>query len=124
MAIDRAWQNLRERQAKVGTKEVFDELPVCTKCNDRGYWTIIYPNGYDAIHLCDCEKAHKRWGADCYTEMNSRPEDVWWQDMAFYFGGKNRAETKAIMEQYELREKSRKHPKAERVFEYKKKGEA
>lgn len=123
MAIDKAWTNLRERQAERGTRAIFDELPVCQICHDHGYWTIRYPlGGYEAIHLCNCKKAHERWGSKCYEEMDNRPEDLYWDDMRMYFGGKNKAETRAIMSEYELVTLRSKYPKDEVVMEYRKKG--
>lgn len=124
MAIDTAWRNLREQQAAKGTRAVFDELPICQVCNDHGYWTIVYPTKYSTIRPCNCKAAYDRFGSATFEEMDQRPEKEWWLDMQMYFGGKTPQETKAIMDQYELVEKKHKHPKAERVFEYKKKGEA
>lgn len=122
MAIDKGWTDLRERQAERGTREVFDELPVCLKCHDWGFWTVIFPNGYNAIHLCDCKKGHERWGSACYEEMNSRTEDLWWDDMRRYFGGESRKGTQRIMDQYELVKRPDKYPKCEVIMEYKRKG--
>lgn len=122
MAIDRGWRTLREQQAEKGTKAVFDELPICQVCNDHGYVTIKYPSIYSAIRVCNCKAAHDRFGADTFEEINSRSEKDWWDDMRFYFGGANRQETKAIMDQYELVKRPDKYPKCEVIMEYKRKG--
>ena len=123
MAIDPGWRNLREQQAEKGTRAVFDELPICQLCNDHGYVTIIYPTKYSTIRVCNCKAAHERFGDATFEEIGTRPEKEWWLDMQMYFGGRDKAETQAIMRQYELVEKEHKHPKTERVFVWKKKGE-
>lgn len=119
MPIDFDFRDLRARHAKLGTDELFREMPVCLLCGDHGYWTIKYPKGgYETIRPCNCETAHKRFGQDTYNEMDNRDEKTYWDDMRMYFGGKDRKETEAIMAQYELVKKELKYPKAERVYEW------
>ena len=115
MAIDKAWTNLRERQSEMGTRAVFDEMPICTVCNDHGYWTIEYPKGYSTIHPCDCETAHKRFGSKTFQEMEV-DDKTYWSEMRMYFGGKDKAETRDIMSQYVQVEVKKKAPKAEKVL--------
>lgn len=122
MAIDKAWTNLRERQSEMGTRAVFDEIPICTVCNDHGYWTIEYPKGYSTIHPCDCETAHKRFGSKTYQEMEV-DDKTYWSEMRMYFGGKDKAETRDIMSQYVQVEVKKKAPKAEKVLKWVRKDE-
>lgn len=122
MAIDKAWTNLRERQSEIGTRAVFDEMPICTICNDHGYWTIEYPKGYSTIHPCDCETAHKRFGSKTFQEMEV-DDKTYWSEMRMYFGGKDKAETREIMSQYVQVEVKKKAPKAEKVLKWVRKDE-
>nr|DAV01134.1 MAG TPA: hypothetical protein [Bacteriophage sp.] len=97
-------------------------MPICTVCNDHGYWTVEYPKGYSTIHPCDCEKAHKRFGSNTYEQMRV-DEETYWSDQRMYFGGKDKNETVQIKKQYVMVERKQKHPKAERVFEWVRKDE-
>lgn len=109
------WRSLHERERQHNIRLMFQDLPSCRKCNDHGYWTIVYPKGYDTIRPCDCAAGKKRWGADTYAEMDSRDEKTWWDDMRMFFGGNNRQETEQIMAQYQLVQKESRSPKAEIV---------
>lgn len=122
MPIEKAWTNLRERQSEMGTRAVFDEMPICTICNDHGYWTIEYPKGYSTIHPCDCETAHKRFGSKTFQEMEV-DDKTYWSEMRMYFGGKDKAETREIMSQYVQVEVKKKAPKAEKVLKWVRKDE-
>ena len=98
---------------------MFNELPKCRKCADHGYVTIMYPRGhYSTIKICDCAVAHERWGEDTFREIYDRPDNLYWDDMRMYFGGRNKEETQAIMRQYRLVQMEQKTPRSEIVKRY------
>lgn len=115
------WRALHEKERQHNIRLMFQDLPSCRKCNDHGYVTIIFPKGYEAIRPCDCASAHKRFGENTFTEMNSRDEKTWWGDMAWYFGGKDRQETEEIMSQYKLEQLPCRSPRSEVVWKWVKK---
>ena len=104
-------------------RTMFNDLPRCRKCNDHGYWTIIYQTGYDTIRPCDCTAAYERWGESTFEEMNNRPENLYWDDMRMYFGGNTKAETQEIMRKYRLVTMEQHSPRSEIVKKYVKEDE-
>lgn len=68
------------------------ETVACFDCNDRGYITIIFPNGSEAVRPCNCQAADRAFGKNILSKSEPLPE--WKKETLF---GRNE-----IPSQYEL----------------------
>lgn len=113
------WKILHEKERQHNLRLMFQDLPKCKKCNDRGYVTIVYPMKYTTVKPCDCEKAHERFGENTFNGSETTLSDTeYWQTMQLYFGGSTFEETQEIMKQYVKVKRKTRYPKEEIVYEW------
>ena len=88
----------RRRAEQEFNRQLYYKTTVaCKNCNDKGYVTIFYPNGYEYIEACDCKAGHARFGQK-FFDMQNRPGDP--KEIQMLFEGTREDDPVQLMKKY------------------------
>ena len=109
----------REEDREYNVHLLLKDAVSCTKCNDFGYISIVYPNKADSVVACDCEAGHRFMGAKYWRtreqldrENAKRPPET----ILMLFNGNRDEAADEVMKRYQL---VKEQPRGKRPIVYK-----
>lgn len=95
--VDKVRSTRRRAEQEYNRQLYYKTTVACKNCNDKGYVTIFFPNGYEYIEACDCKAGHARFGQK-FFDMQNRPGDP--KEIQMLFEGTREDDPVQLMKRY------------------------